>query len=578
MVEEQTKELQDYLIAIRKRKIGILTIAMTVLVISAALAFLLPPVYQSSAKILIEQQDIPQELVMSTVTSYAAERIQEIEARVMTRANLMEIVEKHNLYEDERKVETTEEILARMEKDVTLEILSAEVVDPRTGRPSEATIAFSLSYDGENPQKVQRVANEIASLYLKENLISRTRQAEDASLFFQQETRRLGNLMAELGQKLAVFKTENASMLPEIQELNLQMLQRKESEISNLEARLNTLEEKRFYLTGQLGQIDPSNPAVQSAGQRLQLAEAEYASARARYSADHPDVQKLKREVDVLRREVGGADSSGAIAEQMAALRVELAQARQKYTPEHPDVIRLETKIASLNDELSYMQTRSEQDYYRSQPDNPAYITLQAQRAGVESEIKSAMQQRERLIAGIQELEASMLKAPQVEREYRALTREYDNAVSQYQETREKLSRADVARQLESESKGERFTLLEPPALPEEPVSPNRPAILALGFVLSLGSGLGFAFVADAISGAVRGARNVQRMLGAAPLAVIPYETIMTDEHKRKRFQKRSVLVGLLAIIAALLLMHFFVTPLDVLWFSFLRKFELLPS
>ncbi|MGB5679115.1 MAG: lipopolysaccharide biosynthesis protein, partial [Gammaproteobacteria bacterium] len=553
-------------------------IAMTVLVISAALAFLLPPVYKSSAKILIEQQDIPQELVMSTVTSYAAERIQEIEARVMTRANLMEIVEKHNLYEDERKVETTEEILARMKEDVTLEILSAQVVDPRTGRPSEATIAFSLSYGGENPQKVQRVANEIASLYLKENLISRTRQAEDASLFFQQETRRLGNLMAELGQKLAVFKTENANMLPEIQELNLQMLQRKESEISNLEARLNTLEEKRFYLTGQLGQIDPSNPAVQSAGQRLQLAEAEYASARARYSADHPDVQKLKREVDVLRREVGGADSSGAIAEQMAALRVELAQARQKYTPEHPDVIRLETKIASLNDELSYMQTRSEQDYYRSQPDNPAYITLQAQRAGVESEIKSAMQQRERLIAGIQELETSMLKAPQVEREYRALTREYDNAVSQYQETREKLSRADVARQLESESKGERFTLLEPPALPEEPVSPNRPAILALGFVLSLGSGLGFAFVADAISGAVRGARNVQRMLGAAPLAVIPYETIMTDEHKRKRFQKRSVLVGLLAIIAALLLMHFFVTPLDVLWFSFLRKFELLPS
>ncbi|MGB5517090.1 MAG: lipopolysaccharide biosynthesis protein, partial [Gammaproteobacteria bacterium] len=523
-------------------------------------------------------QDIPQELVMSTVTSYAAERIQEIEARVMTRANLMEIVEKHNLYEDERKVETTEEILARMEEDVTLEILNAQILDPRTGRPSEATIAFSLSYGGKNPQKVQRVANEIASLYLKENLVSRTRQAEDASLFFQQETRRLGNLMAELGQKLAVFKTENASMLPEIQELNLQMLQRKESEISNLEARLNTLEEKRFYLTGQLGQIDPSNPAVQSAGQRLQLAEAEYASARARYSADHPDVQKLKREVDVLRREVGGADSSGAIAEQMAALRVELAQARQKYTPEHPDVIRLETKIASLNDELSYMQTRSEQDYYRSQPDNPAYITLQAQRAGVESEIKSAMQQRERLIAGIQELEASMLKAPQVEREYRALTREYDNAVSQYQETREKLSRADVARQLESESKGERFTLLEPPALPEEPVSPNRPAILALGFVLSLGSGLGFAFVADAISGAVRGARNVQRMLGAAPLAVIPYETIMTDEHKRKRFQKRSVLVGLLAIIAALLLMHFFVTPLDVLWFSFLRKFELLPS
>ena len=136
MVEEQTKELQDYLIAIRKRKTGILTIAVTVLVISAAVAFLLPPVYKSSATILIEQQDIPQELVMSTVTSYAAERIQSIEARVMSRSNLMEIVEKHNLYEDERKLETTEQIIERMQEDVSLDILSAEVVDPRTGRPS----------------------------------------------------------------------------------------------------------------------------------------------------------------------------------------------------------------------------------------------------------------------------------------------------------------------------------------------------------------------------------------------------------------------------------------------------------
>ena len=113
-MEEQTKELQDYLIAIRKRKTGILVIALTVMIISSAVAFLLPPVYKSSATILIEQQEIPQELVMSTVTSYASERIQTIQARVMSRANLLEIIEKHNLYEDERKLGTTEEIISQM--------------------------------------------------------------------------------------------------------------------------------------------------------------------------------------------------------------------------------------------------------------------------------------------------------------------------------------------------------------------------------------------------------------------------------------------------------------------------------
>ena len=82
-----------------------------------------------------------------------------------------------------------------------------------------------------------------------------------------------------------------------------------------------------------------------------------------------------------------------------------------------------------------------------------------------------------------------MRNAPQVEREYRSLMRDYENALAQYQETKAKQSRADVGKQLESESKGERFTLIDPAALPEEPISPNRPAILFLGFVFSLGSG-----------------------------------------------------------------------------------------
>jgi len=577
-VEEQTKELQDYLVAIKKRKTGILVIALTVLIISAAVAFLLPSVYKSSATILIEQQEIPQDLVMSTVTSYAAERIQVIQARVMSRSNLMEIVEKYSLYADERKHKTTEEIIANMQEDVGLDIISAEVVDPRTGRPAAATIAFSLSYAGESPEKVQKVANELTSLYLNQNLKSRTQKAEDTSVFFKQETARLGNLISELEQKLAVFKQENADMLPELQQLNMQMLQRKETEIANLEARLNTLEEKQFYLSGQLAQMQPGNPAIPGAEARLKQLEAEYASVRGRYSDDHPDVQRLKSEIDSLKKETGGSDSSEAIAQQLVKLRADLAQAEEKYSPEHPDVVSLQEKIASLNEELKQLQSRSEDDYYQSQPDNPAYITLQAQLAGIESEKKSVMQQRQKMVADIQELEASMLKAPQVEREYRSLTRDYENAVLQYQETKVKQSRADVSKQLESEQKGERFTLIDPAALPEEPISPNRPAILFLGFVFSLGSGIGFAFVADAISGAVRGVRSIQMSLGVAPLAVIPYQMNMADIHKRKKLQKRTILVGLIAIIAGVLLIHFLISPLDVLWFRILRKVEVLTS
>ena len=170
----------------------------------------------------------------------------------------------------------------------------------------------------------------------------------------------------------------------------------------------------------------------------------------------------------------------------------------------------------------------------------------------------------------------TLFETPQVEREYRVLLRDYTNKVSRYQQTKEKQMRADVAEQLESESKGERFTLIEPAALPEKPISPNRPAIIFLGCILAIGSGLGFALAADAISGTVRGSRSIQRSLGALPLAIIPYEMNLQDSAKTKRIKKRIVLLFIAIIVSVLIFIHFVVSPLDVLWFRVLRKFDIL--
>jgi len=156
------------------------------------------------------------------------------------------------------------------------------------------------------------------------------------------------------------------------------------------------------------------------------------------------------------------------------------------------------------------------------------------------------------------------------------LKRDYENSIVRYQETKAKQMQADVAKQLEAESKGEKFTLIDPAALPEKPVSPNRPAIIFLGFILALGSGLGFAIVADAISGTVRGARSIQRSLGALPLSVIPYEMNLQDRVKSKRIKKRVVILFVAVIVFALLFIHFVVSPLDVLWFRILRKIDIL--
>ncbi len=137
------KDLSYYLAALSYRKGRVLLIVIAVFIASAAVAFGLPPVYRSTATILIEEQDIPSDLVRSTVTSYADQRIQVISQRVMTRSNLKSIIDKYSLYQEESRVETSERIIKRMREDVSLEILSSDVIDPRSGRPTQATIAVS---------------------------------------------------------------------------------------------------------------------------------------------------------------------------------------------------------------------------------------------------------------------------------------------------------------------------------------------------------------------------------------------------------------------------------------------------
>ncbi|VAW52088.1 Tyrosine-protein kinase [hydrothermal vent metagenome] len=576
MEEEQQKDIQDYIIAIRKRKAAIFSIFTVILTLTVAVGFLLPAIYKSSSTILIEQQEIPQELVMSTVTSFAAERIQTIQARVMTRTNLLRIIDKFNLYQDERKFETTEELMERIRDDISLDVISADVVDPRTGRPSVATIAFSLSYRGESPTKVQRVANELTTLYLDENLNSRTQKAAETSDFFKEETERLSIRIDDFEKKIAVFKQEYANALPELQTLNLGVMQRKESELTSIDTNLRTLEERQFYLSGQLAQLDPGNPAVPGSAERLKQLKSEYASARSKYSSEHPDIIRLKSEIASLESEIGGSDNLDAIAEELKLLTGELAQKRRKYTAEHPDITSLEGKIDALNKELIEAKNSPSASYYEEQPDNPIYITIQSQLASVESEINSLNKQKTLVIKKISEIEEALYEAPQVERDYLILKRDYEHSVLRYQQTKTKQMQADVAKQLELESKGEKFTLIDPAALPEKPVSPNRPAIIFLGLILAIGGGLGFAIVADVISGTIRGARSIQSILGALPLAIIPYEMNLQDKVKTKRIKKRIVVLFIAVIVSALLFIHFVVSPLDVLWFRILRKIDIL--
>lgn len=579
MIEEQTKDLKDYLDAFRRRRAVVFIIFAVVFSISALVALFWPPTYRSTATILIEEQGIPADLVRSTITTYAWQRIQTISQRVMSRTNLLEIVDKYKLYASKRARETNEEIVARMREDIKLEPVSAEVIDPRTGRPTAATIAFTLSFDGESQGVTQRVASELTTLYLNENIKSRTERVAETYDFLTEESNRLGQEIADLEEKLATFKEKNVNQLPELKDFNMKQMERVEFELRDVLNQLRSLEERKVYLQAEFSRTQPSGPTYSSSGERildpesrLKSLRTEYAMASVKYSPEHPDVVRLKREMEGLEKQTGSVSQRQEQARELSRLRGELAAAREKYSADHPDVIRLGRQIETLETSLNETPELPERSAAAEKPDNPVYISLKTQLETIEVEMRAAIAKRDQLNAKLADYEKRIIQTPQVEREYLNLKRDYENAQTKYREIKSKQMEAQVGQQLEKERKGERFSLIDPPQLPEEPIKPNRPAIIFLGLILALGSGLGYVAVAESTDNTVRGMRSVSAVLNTALLSVIPYKENLEDIARKAKARKRVVATVAISVVVVVILAHLLWTPLDVLWFRGLRK------
>ena len=578
MVEEQAeKGMQDYLGILKRNKNKILGIALAGLFLTVIIAAKWPATYKSTATILIEQQEIPQDLVRSTVTSYADQRIQVISQRVMSSMNLKKIVKKFDLYKKEQKVDPISIVLEDMREDINLEMVSADVVDPITGRPTQATIAFTLSFESESAKKAQQVANELVNLYLNENLKRRSEIATEATSFLAIESQKLSQLMSTLEEKLAIFKEQNEGSLPELQSLNMTLMDRTEQQLMEANRQAASANDRVVYLEAELSQIEPNMTVFSETGQRiygsrdrLKSLEAELMSLKAKYAASHPDVLKMQKEIASLKDKVGGVVDKKELVKQLKSKEAELTQMFGRYSVDHPNVKTLREQIANLQEAVRNPGKAIRKD--NSRPDNPAYIQLLAQLnvAKVEKKTMGALQNK--LRAKIEKYEKGLLKAPQVEREYLELTRERDNTLIKFHEVKAKQMEADMAQAMEKDRKAERFSLIEPPVLPEEAFKPNRPAIVFLGSILSLGLALGFTMIKEALNSAIYGSRAIMEATGEPPLVVIPYIENEEDISTNKKRKIKLISITLLLTILCIVGFHFLIMPLDVLWYVLFRK------
>ncbi len=518
-MEETNTSPQDYLSILNRRKWSLIIPCVSVIIIAILIALLLPPVYKSTSTILIEEQEIPADFVMSTVTSYAQQRLQIINQRIMSSSRLQEIIDRFDLYADRKGKWTNEEIIAEMREDILLEPINVEVVDRRTGRPSTATIAFTLSYEGKNyAEKVYRVANVLASLFLEENIKVREKQVTEASQFFEDEIVRIKLDIVQLEGKISAFKQQHVNELPELLPVNMQSLQNIELNVERNNEQLRSLQERKVYLQTQLASVSPQME----------------------------DKQRLEE------------------------LKLQLINLRSTFSDAYPDVALLKSEIAEIEKQMS-----EDKDIAKGgvePPDNPAYINLASQLAGVESELDSVLRQIKELDKQKQELQRRVALTSVVEGEYKALLSERDNTQAKHDDLMRKFMEAKVAQGLEKEQKGERFTLIDPAIIPEKPFRPNRLAIMLIGLVLGIGAGVAYASFREFSDDSVWNIAILTEVTEFPVLAAIP--EIITEAEKRalKARQKKRMLIALGAVIVFLLIFHFFIMDFDVLWARLARR------
>jgi uncharacterized protein involved in exopolysaccharide biosynthesis len=318
------------------------------------------------------------------------------------------------------------------------------------------------------------------------------------------------------------------------------------------------------------------------------MLKSQLASAKARYAPDHPDIAQLEREVAGLEQDSAthspGTATAAATAEtndlrrDLERAQSQLAQARERYGPEHPDRMRLEREVAELQKEVAAKgapPARSDAQLPSADADNPAYVQIQAQLAATNNDLQALTEQLAKLRARSAEYQHDITLAPQVEQQYRELTRDYDNTRLKYQELRSKQAEAKTAQNLEADRKGERFTLIDPPLPPEEPVSPNRALILIGGLILSAGLAFGHLWILETTDTSVRGRMDLFKLTGVPPLALVPYIGTEAERRAARRHARLAFGTGMATVCVAVALVHFFYRPLDVLWFTLARRIGL---
>jgi uncharacterized protein involved in exopolysaccharide biosynthesis len=491
MLDPANMKGRDYSEICRRHAKLIIAAGLLAAMLGCLLALALPNQYVSTALVLIEQQKIADNVVKPVVTEELSQRLATMQQQILSRTELRSLVQRFRI-PDQSTEASSSPTMGRIRRflfhrpqpseDQLVDLLARQIIfTPVFPRGEGGVIpAFRISVTANRPLLAQQLCAEIGRMFTTQDLRVREEFAQDTTEFLKAQLETAKKNLEQQDARMAALKARYRGQLPGDEQMNMGLLGGRTVQLDAVIEELRRARQERATYAGQLArqlsawQADRHGPNRTELSKRIAQLQTTLVALRASYTEDHPDVIKAKADLEELTKELDRA-------------------------PDPPD---------------------PETTANRMEPDEAQQ--LRDQIAALDKLIGERSEQQQRLQNAVATYQARLQSSPAIEQEYKQASRDYETALSHYNDLSARYAESRIATSMESKRNGEQFRMVDAASLPGSSSFPKW-YLFALG---GFGSGLCLGFVAafclELRNRGLRTKEDVERYIHLPTLVLIP--------------------------------------------------------
>jgi protein tyrosine kinase modulator len=503
-IPRRALDVEDYIDILRRHKGWVFGPFLLTLVASVVGVYLWPDSYESTAVIKIIPQQVPQNMVQSSITQDMNDSITSMSTTILSRNVLTTIINNYGLYPRERKRLPMEDVIELMHKNV-------QIIPMMAGSNGHAVPAFTVQFSYEDRLLATRVVQDLQGRFISENTSNRSNATSETTEFLKDQRDQAKKDLEALEERVSQFRIQNNGRLPDQVDMNARSLNtlqtnyqfltssknRADMEKLQIETNLRVEKGRKSELTREIPQTVAMASAAAAKSDRVLEAERDVRNLEDTLNVllqskteAHPDVTNVKGRLEVAKN-------------RKAKILEEEAESKKTAAPAPPPVVnrQLQMEVLDVDGNIQRLESASR--------------AKDLEIADLESQIK-------RVQGSISKLEVQISSAPLGEQQYSDLLRERTLANERYVDLDGRLSKAQQSQDLEVRGQGQRLELLDAPSTPQYPTEPKRPVVIGIGAGIGLLLGVVIAAAREIKDTSLKNLKDVRAYTQMAILGSVP--------------------------------------------------------